>query len=416
MSLSLRIFSALLLGLTTGALLTANASDATILLATDIFDPIGTLWLSGLQMTVIPLVIGLLFTGIADAAGTAGASRLAGRALLLFTVLLIGTASFSVLFTPWLLEIWPASAGAAAAIIGQTDVPEATALDAGDWLKSFVPTNPFAALSSGNTLQIVVFTAAAALATTRLPDAQRLTLVGLFDAVTRAMIVLVQFIFWLGPIGVFALATLVGLRAGLDAIGVLAHYVLVVSLVQIIVILGLYVLVAAARANVARFARGIIPAQVVAVSTQSSIASLPAMLEAANGPLAIPARVTNLVLPLAVSVFRITSPVANLAVACYVAHLNGIELSAQALMTGVAVAFAVSIATIGLPGQVSFIASVAPICIAMGIPIAALPLLIAVEMLPDLFRTLGNVTADIAAATVLGRDAEHNESLDKLPA
>lgn len=416
MSLSLRIFSALLLGLVTGALLTANASEPMIRLATDIFDPIGTLWLSGLQMTVIPLVIGLLFTGIADAAGTAGASRLAGRALLLFGVLLIGTASFSVLFTPWLLEIWPVSPSAAAFIVVQADAPVAAALDAGDWLKSFVPTNPFSALSSGNTLQIVVFTAAAALATTRLPETERQTLVGLFDAVTRAMIVLVQFIFWLGPIGVFALATLVGLRAGLDAIGVLAHYVLVVSLVQIIVIVGLYVLVAAARADVVRFARGIIPAQVVAVSTQSSIASLPAMLEAANGPLAIPARVSRLVLPLAVSVFRITSPVANLAVACYVAHISGIDLSAQALITGVAVAFAVSIATIGLPGQVSFIASVGPICIAMGIPIEVLPLLIAVEMLPDIFRTLGNVTADIAAATVLGRDAVHNESLDKLPA
>jgi Na+/H+-dicarboxylate symporter len=415
MSVSLRIFAALLLGLATGAALTAGASEGVIAAATAIFDPVGTLWLSGLQMTVIPLVIGLLFTGIADAAGSAGASRLAGRALLLFTVLLIGTASFSVVFTPWLLEVWPASATAAAAIIGQSVVPAAAALDAGAWLKSFVPTNPFAALASGNTLQIVVFTAAAALATTRLPAAQRDTLVGIFDSITRAMIVLVQFVFWLGPIGVFALAALVGLRAGLDAIGVLAHYVLVVSFVQIIIIVGLYVLVAAARANVLRFARGIVPAQVVAVSTQSSIASLPAMLEAANGPLAIPERVTRLVLPLAVSVFRITSPVANLAVACYVAHLNGIELSAQAMATGVAVAFAVSIATIGLPGQVSFIASVAPICIAMGIPIAALPLLIAVEMLPDLFRTLGNVTADIAAATVLGKDTAAHESLDKLP-
>jgi Na+/H+-dicarboxylate symporter len=80
------------------------------------------------------------------------------------------------------------------------------------------------------------------------------------------------------------------------------------------------------------------------------------------------------------------------------------------MATGVAVAFAVSIATIGLPGQVSFIASVAPICIAMGIPIGVLPLLVAVEMLPDLFRTLGNVTADVATTTMLARG---EEALDK---
>lgn len=408
MSLSIRIFLALLAGLATGAALTAFASTSVAATATAILDPIGTLWLSGLQMTVIPLVIGLLFTGIADAAGSAGASRLAGRALLLFAILLIGTAAFAVLFTPWLLSVWPASAQAAAAIIGQAEAPTATALNAGEWLKSFVPTNPFAALSSGNTLQIVVFTAAAALATTRLPEAPRQTLVSLFDAITRAMIVLVQFIFWLGPIGVFALSALVGLRAGVDAIGVLAHYVLVIIAVQAIVIVAVYALVAITRTGLSAFARGVLPAQVVAVSTQSSIASLPAMLEATTGALKVPARVARLVLPLAVSVFRITSPAANLAVACYVAHLNGITLGPQALITGVAVAFAVSIATIGLPGQVSFVASVAPICIAMGVPIAALPLLIAVEMLPDIFRTLGNVTADVAATAVLAR----NEPLD----
>jgi Na+/H+-dicarboxylate symporter len=356
------------------------------------------------------LVIGLLFTGIADAAGSAGASRLGARAIGLFGVLLLVTASFAVVFTPWLLSVWPAAPQAAAAIAGEASAPPAAALDAGEWLKSFIPTNPFAALAGGNTLQIVVFTAAFALATTRLPEIQRAALVGVFDALTRAMIVAVQFIFRLGPLGVFALAALVGLNAGLDALGVLAHYVAVVSLVQILVILALYVLVALSGAGLARFAAGVIPAQVVALSTQSSIASLPAMLEVATGPLKVPEPVAKLVLPLAVSVFRITSPVANLAVACYVAHLAGIELSAQAMATGVAVAFAVSIATIGLPGQVSFIASVAPICVAMGIPIGVLPLLVAVEMLPDLFRTLGNVTADVATTTMLARG---EEALDK---
>ncbi len=415
MTTSLRLLLALLAGLVTGAALTAYASTSVAQTAALLLEPVGSLWLAGLQMSVIPLVIGLLFTGIADAAGTAGASRLGGRALLLFTMLLLATASFAVVFTPWLLGIWPPAAAEAAGLFLNADAaPAATALDAGAWLKSFVPTNPFAALASGNTLQIVVFTAAAALATTRLPEAPRKQLVGLFDALTRAMIVVVQFVFKLGPIGIFALASLVGLNAGLAAIGVLAHYVAVVSLVQIIVIIGVYALVAVSGAGLARFARGVLPAQVVAVSTQSSIASLPAMLEAATGPLGVSQSVARLVLPLAVSVFRITSPVANLAVACYVAHLSGITLTPQAMATGVAVAFAVSIATIGLPGQVSFIASVAPICIAMGIPIELLPLLIAVEMLPDIFRTLGNVTADVAVTSVLAaREPAAAASLDK---
>jgi Na+/H+-dicarboxylate symporter len=69
----------------------------------------------------------------------------------------------------------------------------------------------------------------------------------------------------------------------------------------------------------------------------------------------------------------------------------------------VVVAYAVSIASVGLPGQVSFIASIAPICFALGVPVDLLGILIAVEVIPDIFRTLGNTTADLAATSILAR-------------
>ena len=108
-----------------------------------------------------------------------------------------------------------------------------------------------------------------------------------------------------------------------------------------------------------------------------------------------------LVLPLAVAVFRLTSPVANLAVCLYVAQLNGIELGLPALIAGGLTAFAVSIASVGLPGQVSFFAAVGPICLAMGCPLGVLPLLLAVEVVPDILRTVGNVTADMGVTRIL---------------
>ena len=411
MTLSLKIFLSLLAGLGVGTALTAFGSPAASATALAIFEPVGGVWLDGLQMTVIPLVVGLLFTGIADAAGSARTSRLAGRALLLFAVFIIGSAVIAVFFVPALLAAWPIAAGAAEALLAgeATTAAAPVTMTAGAWLRSFVPTNVFAALASGTMLQLVVFTGAFAMAATRLPDTQRTALVTLFNAVTQAMLVLVQWVLALAPIGVFALAAMVGIKAGAGAIGILAHYVAIIIAVQLVIIILTYALAAAfTRPGLVAFARAAIPAQVVAVSTQSSIATLPAMVAATTGPLRVPDAVARLVLPMAVSVFRATSAPANLAVVLYVAHLHGLVLGPAQLVTGVAVAFAVSIAAVGLPGQVSFVTSVAPIALAMGVPIGALPLLIAVEMVPDIFRTLGNVTADIAATAVLARD----ETLD----
>ena len=108
-------------------------------------------------------------------------------------------------------------------------------------------------------------------------------------------------------------------------------------------------------------------------------------------------------LPLAVAVFRATSPVANLAAALFVAHLYGVEPGLPQLTAAVLVSFAVAVGSVGLPGQISFFASVAPICIALGAPIDLLPILLAVEVVPDIFRTLGNVSADMGVTTMLAK-------------
>ncbi len=158
------------------------------------------------------------------------------------------------------------------------------------------------------------------------------------------------------------------------------------------------------RQPVGRFTAASAPVWAIAMSTQSSLASLPAMLDAALRGLGIPARIADVILPLAVAVFRFTSPVANLAVVYFCAHLYGIEPTWLQIGVGLVVAYAVSIAAVGLPGQVSFVASIAPICLAMGVPTELLGILIAVEIVPDIFRTLGNVTGDLAATSILARN------------
>ncbi len=401
MNLTTRIFLALLAGLVAGAVVPL-IGGAGVALA--IAEPIGNLWLQALQMTIVPLIAGLLFTGICESVGTAGGGRVAATALLAFLVLLLVSALWSILFVPELLAWWPAPAKAAAALTGVApgSATPIGPINIGEWLLSLVPSNVFKALAAGDMLPVVVFVSAFALAAGRLPERQLAPLVAFFDALKDAMLVLVGWIFVVGPIGVFALAMAVGLKAGIGAFGVLAHYVAVLVIAQVSLILVVYVLMAVSGGGAVRFARAVLPAQAVAVSTQSSIASLPAIYEGAEA-LGLPESISRVVLPLAVSIFRITSPCANIAVVLYVGHLNGITPGPLALAAGVLASLAAAVSTGGLPGSITFLAATVPIANAMGIPVAALPLLLAVELLPDLFRTLGNVTADLAVTAILAK-------------
>lgn len=404
MNLATRIFLALLAGLAAGAIVPMLGGPGVSAATLAIAEPVGNLWLQALQMTIIPLIAGLLFTGIAESVGTAGGGKVAGAALLSFLILLLVSAVWSILFVPELLSVWPAPVQAAAALTGAAPGTAAAVgpINVGEWLLSLVPSNVFKSLAAGDMLPVVVFVSAFALAAGRLPERQQAPLILFFESLKDAMLVLVGWIFILGPIGVFALAMAVGLKAGLAAFGVLAHYVAVLVIAQVSLILVVYVLMAVFGGGVVRFARAVLPAQAVAVSTQSSIASLPAIYEGAE-QLGLPESVSRVVLPLAVSIFRITSPCANIAVVLYVGHLNGIAPGPLALAAGVLASLAAAVSTGGLPGSITFLAATVPIANAMGIPVAALPLLLAVELLPDIFRTLGNVTADLAVTSILSR-------------
>ena len=410
-SLSLRVLVALIAGLLAGAAAQAwGIPGGTGTVA--VVEGVGQLWLNALRMTIIPLVFALLVTGIASIADAAATGRLALKAVVVFALLLVGATVYGVLASEGLHALWPidpeggrlllAGAGDDAAVRANVGGGGLTA-----FLTSLAPANPIRAAADDAILGIVVFAIVFGFATTRLSARLRQPLTVFFEAVAETMIVIVHWVLLVAPVGVFALSLGVGLRAGLGAAGVLGHYIAIVVLALIGLILLTYVVaVAFGRVSLARFARAVAPAQVVAFSTQSSLACLPVMVERARDRLGVSAATAGLVLPLAVAVFRITSTVANLAVCIYVAHLYGIPLSPGVLIAGGITALAISVGTVGLPGQVSFFASIAPIAIVMGLPLEVLPLLLAVEVVPDIFRTIGNVTADLAAARIVeGRDA-----------
>ena len=410
-SLSLRVLLALAAGLAAGAAAQTYGipgGAGTIALV----EGLGQLWLNALRMTIIPLVFALLVTGIASIADAAATGRLALRAVVVFAVLLVGATVYGVAASEGLHALWPIDPEGARLLLAGAPGDEAVRENVGGgglaaFLTSLAPANPIRAAADDAILGVVVFAIVFGFATTRLPGRLRQPLTVFFEAVAETMIVIVHWVLRAAPIGVFALSLGVGLRAGLGAAGVLGHYIALVVLVLVGLILLTYVVaVVFGRVSLGRFARAVAPAQVVAFSTQSSLACLPVMVERAIDRLGVSAATAGLVLPLAVAVFRISSTVANLAVCIYVAHLYGIPLTPGVLFAGAVTALAISVGTVGLPGQVSFFASIAPIALVMGLPLEVLPLLLAVEVVPDIFRTIGNVTADLAAARIVeGRDA-----------
>jgi proton glutamate symport protein len=408
------VLVALLGGLLLGAL--SNRAGAIREPLITVASTVGGLWLDALKMTVIPLIISLLVTGVVSGADQARAGRIAGRSVLFFVIVLTASAAFGTIAMPLLLEAFPLPAEAAAALRAGLASVDSSAAAASvptvqDWLRSLIPTNPIAAAAEDKVLALVVFTAIFAFALTRIGAEERQAVGRFFKGIQDAMLVVVGWVLALAPIGVLGLAFAVGAGAGGAAFGAVLHYVILVSLIGIVVTAVAYVVaIAFAGWKLGDFARAMIPPQAVAISTQSSLASLPAMLDAAR-QLRVPQRNSDVTLPLAVALFRATGPAMNVSVAIYVAYWMGVELHAGNLIAGFAVAAVASYWAVSLPGSLSFVTSIAPIALAMGVPIEPLALLIAVEVLPDITRTVGNVTWDVTAAGVASR-GERDEAAE----
>jgi Na+/H+-dicarboxylate symporter len=406
MSQPTRILLSLLAGLAIGAALAGYAPQAGLTVATWA-QPVGQAWLNALQMTIVPLVVALLITGVTATAEAAQAGRLAGRAIAMYVVLLFLSAAAAAVLTPLLLQIAPlpqeSAASLRAALAGAEKVGPVPPI--GEFLAAIVPSNIVKAAVENAFLSLIIFALIFAFAITRVAAESRALLTNFFVAVRDVMLIVIDWVLWVGPIGVFALALVVGAKAGTGAFGALLHYILIVAGVGLVVTLFAYpTAVIAGRVGLARYFRAALPSQAVAFSTQSSLATLPVMVEGA-GAVGVPVAVSGVTLPLAVAIFRATGPAMNFAVAIYVAQWFGVPLSWATLALGAVVATLTSLGSVSLPGTVSYVSAISPITATIGAPIAPLGLLVAVETLPDIMRTVGNVTWDLATTMWLSRRA-----------
>ena len=400
--------SALVLGLVCGIAATESNSPFA-LEAVGFVEPFGVLWVNAIRMTVIPLIAASLVVAVSGT-GARTMGRLGTRALVVFVMLLVLVSSLAVLVaTPVFarLVVDPVAAQSLREAAGEVQRPELPTV--ASWLVGLVPANAIRAATEGAMLPLVIFTLAFGLALGRVSAEKREPVVAFFHAVAEATTTLVRWILALAPIGVFALALAVATKLGVGVVGAVGFYLVAHSAILLAFTLLLYVVVALARIPLGAFARAALPAQIVGMTSRSSMAALPAMLISAEGALRLPRTVTSFALPLAVSTFRINQPVSWVVMALFAAKLYGVDLGTGEIVTLAVTSVLVSFSVPGIPSGSLFV--VAPFFASVGIPAESVGVLIAVDLVPDVFKTLYNVTGHLTAVTLLGRAEQVHEGV-----
>lgn len=399
---------ALVVGLLAGAALASTGVSGLERLVR-ILEPIGTLWVNAVRMTIVPLVFSMLLVAVASSDNLRAMGRLGGTALGFFLIILVVIAVYTALLAPPMLSglviDTEASAALRSSAASSSQQVAATVRGMGGFAQRFVelvPANPVKAAAEGAMLPLVVFTLILGAALSRLDAEQREPVVRFFRAISEAMLVIVRWVFVAAPIGVFALAVVVGVRLGYTAVGAVAHYVAVFVLLMIGVMLLMYAAaVIVGRVPLRAFAIAVAPAQVIALGSRSSSAALPAMIEGARDVLKLPAPIISFVLPTAVAIFRVSAPISFVLGALFLGKLYGVPIDTGQIASLALLSVLLSYSVPPVPSGSLFL--MAPVFAEMGIPVEGVAILIAIDVIPDLLKTTAIVTAHMSSAVVVTR-------------
>jgi DAACS family dicarboxylate/amino acid:cation (Na+ or H+) symporter len=380
-------------------------------------EPAGQIWLRSLIMIVVPLVFATLTLGVAGLGDLGKLGRIGAKTLgyfVMVTVLAVtvGLTLVNVLrpgegldpeVRERLLSTYRAQAEETRALAGQARFGVHT-------LVNIVPRNPVAAAAQGDMLGVIFFSLVfgVALARVRGPRTAALTetLAGLSDAV----ISIIDLVMKLAPYGVFCLIFSVSARFGFELLARLGWYVVTVLAGLALVEFVLYPLLVLtfARRSPREFFRGIWTVIITAFSTSSSNATLPTTLRVSETKLRIPSQIGGFVLPLGATMNMNGTALFEGVTVLFIAQVFGFDLSLTAQLIVVAMAVLTAIGTAGVPG--GSIPLLVLVLEAVGLPGEGIAIIIGVDRLLDMSRTVVNVTGDLTAAAFVARSEAAGET------
>jgi Na+/H+-dicarboxylate symporter len=410
-----RIIIGLAAGLLFGVL---AASQGWSEFTADWIAPFGTVFLNALKLIAVPLVLASLITGVASLSDLRTLSRIGGRTIAIYiattaVAILIGLALVNAVrpgrFVPEGMRNELQAAYAEDATARESAASEAQERGPLQILVDVVPDNVFAAASdNGRMLQVVFIALLVGIGIVLIPRETSKPLLDVIEGVNQVVIRLVDVIMIFAPIGVFALmAGTITSVAGDDPgrilrlIGALGAYCAVVVAGLVIHMTLTYggILRFLTRMPIRRFAAGIAPAQLVAFSTSSSGATLAVTMERCEQELDIPEEISSFVLPLGATINMDGTALYQAVASVFIAQAMGIELGLMAQLTILLTAVMASIGTAAVPG-VGIIMLVI-ILESVGVPSAGIALILGVDRILDMLRTVTNVTGDATVATLV---------------
>ena len=397
-----KILLGLLLGFAFGAVAASWGWSSTV---STCVKPFGQAFLQLISMAVIPLVFASLVTGVAGMHDAKKLGRVGGKTVLYY----LATTAIAITFGLVLANTLKPGVGLpedTQARLRQDDKIQ-TSPDAleppgiADTLLNVIPKNPIRALTEGNMLQLIFFALVLGIALTTIPREKADPVIGFFDGLNEAMIALIHLIMKLAPYGVFALcASIVG-EFGFDILTSLLKYSLVVIVGLFLYMVTAFSLAVALFSNlgVRNFFRGIRPAQLIAFTTSSSSATLPVTMECAQDNLGVPKEIASLTLPLGATINMDGTALYQGVSALFVAQIYGMDLGFGQQLTIILTATLASIGTAGAPA--AGIMMLAIILQSIGVPLEGIALILGVERILDMCRTVVNVTGDACCAVVV---------------
>jgi Na+/H+-dicarboxylate symporter len=370
-----------------------------------VLDPLGNVFLRAIKMVVVPLVLFSLIVGTASIGDVKKLGRIGVKTLSFY----LTTTALAVTIALIIANIFKPGIGVDVASSAQA-VEAAKPPFILDIFTNMVPTNPVESLVKGDMLQIIVFAIIFGIALTLIGEKAK-PVIEICDQINNAFLKIITLVMLFAPIGVFALMSKVIITLGIPVILSLFKYVL-------IVLVGLFLHTTLVYSSALRIFGKVKPAiffkkfwsvMVFALSTSSSNATIPVNLDACNNRLGTSEKVSSFTIPLGATVNMDGTAIMQGVAAMFIAQFFGVELDLQKQIMIILTATLASIGTAGVPG--AGIVMLTMVLQQVGLPLEGVALVLSVDRIVDMFRTVVNITGD-AICTVIVARSEGELNLD----
>jgi len=410
-----RIIAGLVLGIIYGIVAAANGWGQ---FTADWIAPFGSIFINGLQLIAVPLVLASLTTGVASLSDLRKLSRIGSKTIAIY----VGTTAVAVTIGLLIVNVMRPGDRVPESVRAQLQEQFADDVSAREeaaenveergplqLLEDIVPSNFLASASSNrNMLQVVFVSLFVGIGLIQVPKEKGRPLLDFFEGLNAVVIRLVDLIMLMAPIGVFALIarTITGMAADnfgqiLELLSALGFYCLAVILGLVLQMSITYVVLLKVFTpmKLKTFLSGLAPVQLVAFSTSSSGATLPLTMERCEEKLGVSEEVSSFVLPLGATVNMDGTALYQAVAAVFIAQSLGMSIGLSGQLTIVLTAVLASIGTAAVPG--AGIIMLVIILQAIGVPSAGIALILGVDRILDMLRTVTNVTGDATVATII---------------